>query len=47
VLKPGAKHIMLIDLVRPLESGTTIEITLHFDRAGPITVQVPVKAMTQ
>jgi periplasmic copper chaperone A len=46
-LKPGAKHIMLIDLVRPLEPGMTIEITLNFDRAGAIKVQVPVKAMVQ
>jgi copper(I)-binding protein len=46
-LKPGAKHIMLIDLVRPLEPGMTIEITLTFDRAGAIKVQAPVKAMVQ
>ena len=46
-LKPGAKHIMLVDLVRPLEPGTTIEIALNFDRAGSIKVQVPVKAIVQ
>jgi len=46
-LKPGARHIMLIGLVRPLEPGTTIEITLNFDRAGSIKVQVPVKAIVQ
>jgi periplasmic copper chaperone A len=45
VLKPGGRHLMLIDLVRPLEPGAIIEITLNFDRAGPIKVQVPVKAM--
>ena len=41
-LKPGGKHIMLIGLVQPLEPGDTIEITLNFDRAGPMRVQVPV-----
>jgi hypothetical protein len=44
-LKPGGKHIMLIELVRPLEPGNSIEITLDFEKAGPIRVQVPVKAM--
>jgi copper(I)-binding protein len=45
VLKPGGKHVMLMGLVRPLEPGATIEITLNFDKAGPVKVQVPVKAM--
>jgi periplasmic copper chaperone A len=45
VLEPGGKHLMLIDLRQPLVSGATIEITLNFDRAGPVRVQVPVKAM--
>jgi periplasmic copper chaperone A len=45
VLKPGGKHLMLIDLRRPLQPGETIEITLTFDKAGQVKVQVPVKAM--
>jgi periplasmic copper chaperone A len=45
-LKPGGKHIMLINLARPLKSGDIIEITLNFDRTGPIKVQIPVKEMT-
>ena len=44
-LMPGGKHIMLIGLVQPLTAGETIEITLHFDEAGEIEVQVPVKQM--
>jgi hypothetical protein len=44
-LKPGGKHIMLIDLVRPLQAGMTIEITLNFDKAGLIKVQAPVREM--
>jgi periplasmic copper chaperone A len=46
-LKPGGKHIMLVGLVRPLKAGDTIEITLNFDKAGAIKVQVPVKDMVQ
>ncbi len=41
-LKPGGYHIMLMDLVAPLELGTTITITLVFENAGEITVEVPV-----
>ncbi len=41
--KPGGKHIMLIGLVAPLEPGKDIEITLTFEKAGAITVTVPVR----
>jgi len=42
-LKPGGKHIMLIGLVAPLEPGQEIELTLNFEKAGAITVKVPVR----
>ncbi len=41
-LKPGGYHIMLIDLVKPLAVGTTIQITLVFEKAGSVTIDVPV-----
>jgi|CXWK01.1.fsa_nt_gi copper(I)-binding protein len=41
-LKPGGYHIMFIGLVAPLELGTTITLTLVFENAGEITVDVPV-----
>lgn len=41
-LKPGGYHIMLIDLVAPLEVGTTIALTLTFENGGTITIDVPV-----
>jgi copper(I)-binding protein len=44
VLEPGGKHLMLIDLDRPLQAGDMIELTLNFDKAGPVKVAVPVKA---
>ncbi len=43
-LEPGGFHIMLIGLTTPLEIGSTIEVTLRFEKAAPITVTVPVKA---
>lgn len=43
VLRPGGLHIMLIDLQRPLRAGETIPLTLRFETAGEVTVQVPVQ----
>ena len=46
-LKPGGKHLMLIKLARPLEAGQTVQITLTFRNAGPVTVRVPIKLMSE
>lgn len=43
VLEPGGYHIMLIDLVAPLESGEEIEVTLTFENGGERTITVPVQ----
>jgi len=42
-LEPGGHHIMLIDLVEPLETGSTFPVTLSFETAGDVTVDVPVR----
>ena len=42
-LKPGAYHIMLIDLNKPLVPGDEVELTLNFMHAGAITLKAPVK----
>jgi copper(I)-binding protein len=44
VLRPGGLHIMLIDLARPLRAGETIPLTLRFEKAGDVTVNVAVQA---
>ncbi|MCB9139060.1 MAG: copper chaperone PCu(A)C [Caldilineaceae bacterium] len=44
-LMPGGKHIMLIDLVAPLATGSEIELTLNFDNGESMTVTVPVVEM--
>ncbi len=41
-LKPGGLHIMLIDLVEPLKQGESFFLTLHFEKAGEMTFEVPV-----
>lgn len=41
-LKPGGYHIMLLDLVAPLEMGQTFTITLTFEQAGAVEVPVTV-----
>lgn len=38
-LKPGGFHVMFMDLKKPLKEGTTVTVTLTFEKAG--SVQVP------
>lgn len=42
-LEPGGYHIMLLDLVKPLEVGETFEVTLSFQIAGDRTVTAEVR----
>jgi hypothetical protein len=44
-LKPGSYHVMLIGLKKPLTAGEKIPLTLTFEKAGNISVTVPVQAM--
>ena len=43
-LEPGGYHIMLIGLTGDLKAGTTIELTLKFEKAGEIKVTAEVRA---
>lgn len=45
-LRPGAEHIMLIGLKRPLRRGETVPVTLRFARAGELTVRFAVQPVT-
>ena len=45
VLKPGSRHVMLIGLKKPLTAGEKFSLTLTFEKAGNISVSVPVQAM--
>lgn len=42
-LAPGGFHLMLFGLETPLEAGDSLEMVLEFERAGPVTVSVPVR----
>ena len=42
-LKPGAYHVMLIGLNRPLKAGDEVELTLNFMHAGAVKIKAPVK----
>lgn len=43
---PGGLHIMLLDLSSPLQEGGRFPLRLHFEQAGEIIVDVPVKSIT-
>lgn len=43
-MKPGGDHIMFIGLNAPVKEGVTVPVTLKFEKAGAVVVQVPVLA---
>ena len=44
VLEPGGVHIMLMGLKAPLEAGTAFPLTLRFEKAGAIEIEVRVQS---
>lgn len=42
-LQPGGLHIMLMELKQPLKEGETIDLTLVFEKAGEVSIKVPVR----
>jgi len=42
--KPGGAHIMLATLSKLPKAGDSIRLTLTFARAGPVTLELPVRA---
>ncbi len=43
VLRPGGLHVMLMGLRRPLEEGARFPLTLTFERAGKLEVEVEIR----
>jgi copper(I)-binding protein len=41
-LEPGGLHLMLLDLAGPLAAGTTVPMTLRFESAGTVELEIPV-----
>ncbi|SLN24465.1 copper chaperone PCu(A)C [Roseisalinus antarcticus] len=42
ILMQGGRHVMFMGLAGPFEQGKTIPLTLVFDQAGEMKVEVPV-----
>lgn len=43
LLKPGGFHVMLLEVKQDLKVGDTIDLSLTFEKAGTITLKVPVQ----
>ena len=41
-LERGGDHVMFMGLNQPFEDGSTISVTLVFEKAGEMTVEIPV-----
>jgi periplasmic copper chaperone A len=44
-LSPGGAHLMLVDIVQPLKKGERFPLTLRFERAGELQVEVEVQEL--
>lgn len=44
-LRPGSFHVMLIGLAQPLKEGDRFPLTLTFEQAGEVTVEVKVEGV--
>jgi copper(I)-binding protein len=46
-MKPGGYHIMFMGLKQPLKQGEEIDLTLRFEKAGDLTIKVPVGGVAE
>ena len=44
-LKPGGPHLMLVDIKAPLKEGDKVPLTLRFEKAGEVAVQLRVERL--
>ena len=42
LLQRGGGHVMFMGLTRPMEQGDSVEVTLTFEQAGDVTLEIPV-----
>ncbi|WP_170782815.1 copper chaperone PCu(A)C [Ruegeria lacuscaerulensis] len=42
ILKRGGDHVMFMGLAAPFEQGETVPVTLIFEKAGEVVIEVPV-----
>ena len=43
-LQPGGLHLMLIGLTQAMNAGQSVPVTLRFEQAGEVTIQLAVQA---
>lgn len=41
-MKPGGMHLMFLDLEQPFAAGGFVPLTLTFEKAGPVDIELPV-----
>lgn len=41
-MERGRKHVMLMGLTAPMEQGASVTVTLTFEKAGDMVVEIPV-----
>ena len=46
-LKPGGLHVMFIGLTQTLKDGSSFPLTLRFEKAGEVKVEVKVRTQAQ
>lgn len=44
-LRPGRHHLMFIELKQPLKQGERVPVTLRFEKAGELKVELEVQGM--
>jgi copper(I)-binding protein len=45
-LSPGGAHLMLVDLKAPLKEGARVPLTLRFEKAGEVKVELEVRSLS-
>ncbi len=45
IMKPGGLHVMLMGLKSPLVKGGSLPLTLTFEKAGTMTIQIKIMGM--
>ena len=43
-LQPGGLHIMFMQVEKPFEEGRNVRVTLTFEKAGAVELDLPVQA---
>ena len=39
---PGGLHFMLLDITKTMDEGHSVPLTITFEKAGPVTVEMPI-----